>query len=1052
MKKNLRSLFPILVFSTLFVVSLQSVFAQNTAKKDSKPKKSRVNLKAASLPLITETPVVYKASKSQKGQFFRIEVPQNQFVRLQVNQIGIDVKVEVRGPDNRLIREMDSLTGYGGVEEIQFVSQLSGIHRVEIIFLPPLPPQSQEMIEIWRDPFRVPNEQDRETAKAHDLLYSGLGALLSGDFNQARGKLEQALAIFSRYQCTEREAYTHFLLGQVTLELALATNPDPTNKTKVVEEIADESLNHFTQASDLWIKADPEKNKRNIALSLSGLAKIQSGLNKYTESISNSEKALATFQEVNDVWLGIDEQLILGINQQNIGADWRASLNLETALGKKDLYQYQSKFYLDGLIAMGFALTKQGKLEQALWYSNKALPLAELVAEKEDKHRLFRVLLNTGRTLTLLCRFNKAREYYDQALSLAEKMSDIDQAKVLLNFVEIDYLCGDDSTAKSRLDRIFDLLQFVDVSSEKAKAYLSRGVLVWEQNKNLNQALQDFDRAERVNPQTDDRDFQSVLEYNRGFAYYVDGEANPESYEKAETCFRSAHDKASNEEFWNPARLADSLRGLALVHSKQKKYTEAIKEIEEAINIFHFKRSQAKSFESRAFLMNFGRQYYESYLEIFFEAQKAQKGADFVESVFLKSDLAHSLSFFELLQESKQRGKEVPLSMSQREALDKGSPMPANLEDQARKLGSEYLPHPLPTLSQLQKSLCSDGKTVGLEYWLGVQKSYVWVITDTSIKLYELPPREKIEEATRTLIKGCNPTLESGFVSTEKVKELALELGKLILGPVSSDLKERLVVVPDGLLRDLPFAALVRPDTGEWLIDSQEIMTNSSFQVTYCLSGPDIETSLNPKVGVFTNNAISSYRSFADEIPERCSDSKILCRIYPLTFKSITKTSQTSYKMMVFATHGDFFDLKPWESGLQLSHPKTKSKIDNSRLTLKHVFSLRLKTGTLLLGACSQGREASSVDCGDDSLFGESRFGMVQGFLYAGADRVISSHWTIETSAIKSFLDKFYTVFLCSPTQFSPSKAMQLAIQSVKNQPETSHPAYWSAWTIQGKL
>ncbi|HNJ40038.1 MAG TPA: hypothetical protein PKZ53_06075, partial [Acidobacteriota bacterium] len=281
MKKNLRSLFPILVFSTLFVGSIQAVFAQNTAKKDSKPKKSRVNLKAASLPLITETPVVYKASKSQKGQFFRIEVPQNQFVRLQVNQIGIDVKVEVRGPDNRLIQEMDSLTGYGGVEEIQFVSQLSGIHRVEIIFLPPLPPQSQEMIEIWRDPFRVPHEQDRETAKAHDLLYSGLGALLSGDFNQARGKLEQALAIFSRYQCTEREAYTHFLLGQVTLELALATNPDPTNKTKVVEEIADESLNHFTQASDLWIKADPEKNKRNIALSLSGLAKIQSGLNKY---------------------------------------------------------------------------------------------------------------------------------------------------------------------------------------------------------------------------------------------------------------------------------------------------------------------------------------------------------------------------------------------------------------------------------------------------------------------------------------------------------------------------------------------------------------------------------------------------------------------------------------------------------------------------------------------------------------------------------------------------------------------------------------------------
>ncbi|MCV3214242.1 tetratricopeptide repeat protein [Plectonema radiosum NIES-515] len=144
------------------------------------------------------------------------------------------------------------------------------------------------------------------------------------------------------------------------------------------------------------------------------------------------------------------------------------------------------------------------------------------------------------------------------------------------------------------------------------------------------------------------------------------------------------------------------------------------------------------------------------------------------------------------------------------------------LETKIRQSSPKYanLKYPQPlTLPQIQQQLDKD--TLLLEYSLGKDRSYLWAVTPNSIDSYELPKREEIEKAVtefrETLIKcqkKVSPSCQD--LSPEKkaqaLKNTALsatKLSKIILAPVAEKLgKKRLVIVADGELQTIPFAAL----------------------------------------------------------------------------------------------------------------------------------------------------------------------------------------------------------------------------------------------------
>ncbi len=123
------------------------------------------------------------------------------------------------------------------------------------------------------------------------------------------------------------------------------------------------------------------------------------------------------------------------------------------------------------------------------------------------------------------------------------------------------------------------------------------------------------------------------------------------------------------------------------------------------------------------------------------------------------------------------------------------------------------LTHPSTlSLGEIQRQTLDDD-TLLLEYALGEKRSYLWAVTRNSIASFELPRREAIESvATRVyeLLKVSHTR------QRKRESELAAaELSRMALGPVAHLLgKKRLLIVADGALHYVPFAALPIPDSG----------------------------------------------------------------------------------------------------------------------------------------------------------------------------------------------------------------------------------------------
>jgi CHAT domain-containing protein len=120
-------------------------------------------------------------------------------------------------------------------------------------------------------------------------------------------------------------------------------------------------------------------------------------------------------------------------------------------------------------------------------------------------------------------------------------------------------------------------------------------------------------------------------------------------------------------------------------------------------------------------------------------------------------------------------------------------------------------PRPL-TVKEIQEEVL-DADTLLLEYALGEQQSYLWAVTRDSMITFRLPKRAEIEEAAQRvyeLLSVDRRERPSQFNSS--YSEAASALSQIILGPVAAHLgQKRLLIVPQGTLSYIPFAALPLP-------------------------------------------------------------------------------------------------------------------------------------------------------------------------------------------------------------------------------------------------
>jgi CHAT domain-containing protein len=106
------------------------------------------------------------------------------------------------------------------------------------------------------------------------------------------------------------------------------------------------------------------------------------------------------------------------------------------------------------------------------------------------------------------------------------------------------------------------------------------------------------------------------------------------------------------------------------------------------------------------------------------------------------------------------------------------------------------------------------------------------------------------------------------------------------------------------------------------------------------------------------------------------------------------------YRVVHFASHALLNNDHPELSGIVLSLVDRQGQSIDGFLRLNEIYNLNLPADLVVLSACETGL--------GKQIQGEGLIGLTRGFMYAGAQRVVSSLWKVDDEATAELMGRFY--------------------------------------------
>lgn len=410
------------------------------------------------------------------------------------------------------------------------------------------------------------------------------------------------------------------------------------------------------------------------------------------------------------------------------------------------------------------------------------------------------------------------------------------------------------------------------------------------------------------------------------------------------------------------------------------------------------------------------------------------------------------------------------------------------LQTQIRTKSPKYaaLKYPQPlTLAQVQQQLL-DPDAALLQYSLGKDKSYLWVVTQDGFQSYVLPASKELKTTAENLLK----LIQFGKDYAEEITQLTNQLSQQILAPATDKLnKKRLIIVPDGVLNYLPFSVLAvnnqpllsnhelinLPSSSSLALIRQETQNRKPAPKALAIladpifsrddsrlkTPPKPVAPTNPDVGTLALNraakVVKKTRAVGDNnvftrIPGTRQEANAILTLLPrkdtqaafddqANLPLATNPQLSQYRIIHLATHGIFNTQEPALSGIILSLVDQQGKPVNGFLRLNDIFNLNLPAELVVLSACETGL--------GEEIKGEGLVGLTRGFMYAGTPRVLVSLWKVDDDATAAIMTRFYKLML--EKKLPAAQALREAQLQMQNETEWKSPYYWSAFVLQGE-
>jgi len=847
-------------------------------------------------------------------------------------------------------------------------------------------------------------------------------------------------------------------------------------------------------------------------------------------------QAQESFEQALSIWQKIKSDRGLAYTQLNLGYLHSNLGNMDLALDfyKRALLYWQAtddqqKQALT-LTAMGGVYALQGERQTALNLHNQALKLFRTIGNRNGEAA---TLNGIGYLYDDLGERNEALKSYVSALQLYESIGNRHYAAITLGYVgRVHFALGENEKALEFYNQ--KLATSRAVQDRRMEAYTLKDIgNVLTSNNERDKALEHYKQALTLSQDVMDRRGEAYILVSIGSLYDQQG-SNRQAlnyYEQALPLMQATADRRGE---------IQTLYSIARAKRDVGRLTEARNDIERSLELIENLRTKVVSPSLRISYLATVYQHYEFYVDLLMRMHRQDPVAGYGVLALEVNDHARARALLEnlivahtdirqgvdprLLAEESQVRQQLNQKANQQTRLLSGRYTPEQettikkevesllaqyqeIESRVRDKSPKYAALTQPRqlqLSEIQKEL--DQETLLLEYSLGPEHSYGWVVTTTSVTSFELPSRSEIETAAKDLYgilaasnvpkKNESPAQQKARVAQTAAAypAAAAKMSGILLDPIASLLgRKRLLIVADGVLQYIPFTAL--PESGKStpgdgpsrpLVVNHEVVTLPSLSTLAELRN---EVRGRPQakkaVAVFADPVFArddprvksgehkKSRESGELRPhlERAielepDDAKVIFERLPFSF-------QEAQAILEIAPNGETrralgFDanlktaLDPELRQYRVIHFATHALLNNSYPELSGIVlsmidpSGRPQDGFLRLNEIYNMDlpaelvvlSACQTALGKEAR-GEGLIGLTRGFMYAGVPRVVASLWRIDDRAAAELMRYFYEAMFWQ--HLPPAKALRAAQIKMWQTEEWRFPHYWAAFVLQGE-
>lgn len=1008
---------------------------------------------------------------------YQLNVAAGNYACVTVDQKGIDVVASLFGPDGKLITAVDSPNGSNGVEPVYIVADAAGTYRIAVTsFDKGARPGRYEVKFVEQ---RAATQMDRKRLAAR-------GAYDEANKLQSQNTPDSLAAALKEFE--------------VALDLYRVIQ-DPTEQftvligmgiTEVTMHRSRQALEHFDQALVI-AHALGDKFRQGRALQRTAMAYVE--LDQWEKALQVSEESLRLYQATGDKNNEANMLRYAGDIYDHLG-EWEKAL--QTSGEALKIYQatHDQNNEAEILRKIGTIYNNLGEFEKAREY---IWPVVRISQALKDRDGEAKALESIGYTYHLQEEPQKVLEYYLEALRIWQDLKNRRKEAAIQSFIAGEYArAGERQKAVTHAAQALQLIQgagnktteatvlinighayYTLAEFEKALGFYEEPLRYWELTANrrneaithshIAAALRDLGRLDEAKAHIEKA--IALLEFIREQASSAETQTSLvanfflfyELYIDVLMRLHAAHPQAGND-----------LTALA--------FTEKVK-LRSLVALL----AQAR--------VNLSEGIDSALLE-----RKRNIDARITAQL---DDMAKRLKGGYTNEQRKLAERKLDALKSEQRRVQ------AEVVARSSRYASLTAPQPLD-IKELQQQVLDDNSIL-LEFELGKDRSYLWAVTRDKVLSYQLPPKEKIEAQARRvyeLLTARQPAPKL-TVGQQRKREVAADLqyktearvlSTMLLAPVAAQLgSKRLVIVADGALQYVPFAVLPSPTqtAGEPrpLILDHEIVNLPSASVLAALrrelvdrkpaaktvailADPVFEANdarvklsldahkssdgvqdqvLNASADAAVKRALLSVRGgegnlnlrrllFSREEAEAIiSLTSKQSNLEALDFRANRKLAMSDelsrYRIVHFSTHGLLDSHHPELSGLVLSLVDEAGRPQDGFLRLHEIYTLKLNADLVVLSACQTGL--------GQEVRGEGLIGLVRGFMYAGAPRVMASMWEVDDAATAELMKLFYKSVL--QEKLTPAAALRAAQIKMLTKRHWQAPYYWGAFMLQGE-